>query len=89
MYGGDSDVRRVGSGFARNFAGGQNTGRYVRHLRRDVQQRKILEHLQPFSRRTGVSGTYFVNDKLRDEKLESVPSRFPPFPGDLLVARDY
>ena len=31
---------------------------------RDVQQRKILEHLEPFTRRDGVSCTCFVNDKL-------------------------
>jgi hypothetical protein len=83
------DVRRVSGRLARNPAGGQNTGRYLRNLWRNVQQRKTLERTHPFPRRHGVSGACFVNHKLRNVKLESAPPLFPPFPGDLLVAGDY
>jgi hypothetical protein len=72
------DMGGVGSSLARDLAGGQNARRQFRHLSRDIQQGKILERLEMFMRRDGVSRT-----------LESIPSFFPPFPGEPLVARNY
>jgi len=64
MQRGDGDVRCVGSSLARNPAGGQNTGRHVGDFRRDIEQRKILKHLQPQTRCDRVASACFVNDKL-------------------------
>ena len=89
MYGCcDGDMRSVGGSFARDFTGGQNSRRQLRNLGRDVQQWQILDDLEPLTCCDGVSCAGFVNDKLRNVNLESVPSLFPPFPCDLLVARN-
>ena len=61
-------------------------GREKSGLGRDVEYREAFEYPQPFRRCAGVSGTCFVDDKLRDANLERVPSFLPPFPRDLLVA---
>jgi hypothetical protein len=50
---------------------------------------KSWTHLQPLACDDGVSCVCLVNDELRDVNVESVPSLFPPFPCDLLVARNY
>jgi len=66
MDGCDGDMRSVGGSFARDFTGGQNSGRQFRHLGRDVQQWQILDDLEPLACCDGVSRAGFVNDKLRD-----------------------
>src|ERR1019366_2038298 len=88
VQGCDGNVRSIGSCLARDYAGTENTGREFRNLRGDIQQWKILQHLQSLACCDRVSRTYFVNDKLRDVKLESTPTLLPPFPGERLVARN-
>jgi hypothetical protein len=64
VHGCDGNMGSVGSSLARDLAGGQNASSQFRHLRHDIQQGKILEHLEAFTRRDGVSCTCFVNDEL-------------------------
>ena len=80
------DIRSVSGRLAWDLAGGQNAGSQLRDLRRDIQQREGLQYLQTLARRYWVSGTSFVEDKLRDVDLEITPTLLPPVPSNLLVA---
>lgn len=85
MYRGNGNVRGVGSGLKRDFSRSQDVRGQIRDLESDVQQRNIPKRFQPFTCRRRVACTNFVNNKLREVKLESAPPPFPPFPSDLLM----
>jgi hypothetical protein len=57
------DMRSVSGSPVWDFAGGQNAGRQLRNLGRDVQQREGLQDFQPLARRYKVSRASFIEDK--------------------------
>ena len=71
------DMRSVGGSLARNLAGVQKSGRQLRDLGRDVQQREGIQDLQPLAGCCRVPGTHFVEDKLRDIDVENRPEACP------------
>ena len=82
----DGYVCGVGRGFPGEYAGSQNPGREEPDFGRDVEHREVPDYLHPFARCTRVSGTCFIDDKLRNVDLERVPALLPPLLRNLLVA---
>jgi hypothetical protein len=86
MYRGNGNVRGVRSGLTWDFSSSQDAGGQFRDLGRDIQQREFPQPSLPCTRSGRVSCADFVDDELREEKLERVSTAFPPFPRDLLMA---